>query len=180
MTSRRPCVLLAAVLLAVALLGHAEAARGRKSASDKQLSRVGIVFFASPKCEKCASVKPLIEALKRTYPVRVKSFSIDQATGRALYRNLEAIHAPGRFAIPLVLVGESILIGEDRIVDELEPAVRKLARSGGAPFPYLGRGSPSEPLAKTPTQCYDCDQRGRPPDVRDELKRIRSFIDRFR
>lgn len=182
MTTARTVVLISVVILLEVLLSsaHGDKSGTRKIASEKKLSVVRMVFFASPECERCTAVKQFIAGLKDTYPLSVKHFNIDRASDRAVFRSLEAIHAPGKFAVPLVLVGETILAGEDRITSELEPLVRRLARSGGAALPYLGQGLQTKPVQEKPGRCYECDQRGRPPDVRDELKRIRTFIDRLR
>jgi thiol-disulfide isomerase/thioredoxin len=170
------------VVLVGTLLGPvcADTDRVRAALPKKKPSPVWIVFFTSPECEKCQAVKQLMERLKRSYPVRVKTFSIDRATDRVTFRSLEAIHASRGFAVPLVLVGETILMGEDRISEQLEQVVRKLAQSGGAPLPYLGSGSAKKSAPESTVPCYECEQRGRPPEVTDELRRIRKFIDRFR
>jgi thiol-disulfide isomerase/thioredoxin len=171
------CLLLAATFLIFPNPGTAHA---RTKPSQGKRAPVWIVFFGSPECEKCASVKEVIKALKEAYPLRVKSFNIDRSTDRATFRDLEAIHAPGKFAVPLVLIDDTILMGDEHIAKDLAPLVRKLSRSGGAPLPYLGPQSKKKTSPEPPAPCYECEQRGRPPDVRDELKKIRTFIDRFR
>jgi thiol-disulfide isomerase/thioredoxin len=143
-------------------------------------SPVWIAFFGSPECEKCASAKEVIKAVKEAYPLRVKSFNIDRSGDRATYRSLEAIHAPGKFAVPLILIDDTIIMGDEQIERDLEPLVKKLSRKGGAPLPYLGPSPGKKASPQPPAPCYECEQRGRPPDVRDELKKIRTFIDQFR
>lgn len=154
----------------------------RASAAHKgKRGAVSIVFFYSKECEHCHTVERLLKSLKRAYPVRLKKFNIDIPHNYQLFEKLEAIHSGNGFAVPLVIVGESIFIGERDIRTELEAAVRKLARSGGAPFPYLGPKSvPKSPKqkesAKPRSSECDCDER-RPPTLREEWNNLRALLD---
>ena len=80
--------------------------------------------------------------------------------------------------MPLVMVGESILMGEEEITGKLEKTVRSLARSGGSPFPYLGSAQETQTAAKPDASCRNC-EKGRPPDVTDELSKLRKFIEKL-
>lgn len=182
MTAPRIATMLGCLLLAatIVVLVYSVPSYARTRPSQGKRSPVWIALFVSPECEKCAAAKEVIKALKGVYPLRVKSFNIDKSADRATFRSLEAIHAPGRFAVPLVLIDDTMLLGDDHIAKDLEPLVRKLSRSGGAPLPYLGPQAKKKTSPEPPAPCYECEQRGRPPDVRDELKKIRTFIDRFR
>ena len=61
-----------------------------------------------------------MKVLKTQYALRVKDFDVDTETDYALFKRVEAIHAAEKFSVPLVLVGESILMGEDEITGKLE------------------------------------------------------------
>jgi glutaredoxin len=165
------------VVLAVALLcvGPASAAPTKAKASKKT---VGIVFFAAHDCPRCESVKDLMKVLKARYPLRVKDFDVDKEADYSLFKRIEAIHAVDKFAVPLVMVGESILMGEDEITGKLEKKVRSLARAGGSPFPYLGSARETKTVAKPDASCRDC-EKGRPPEVTDELSKLRKFIEKL-
>jgi thiol-disulfide isomerase/thioredoxin len=147
--------------------------------SKGKASTVWLVYFFASDCEKCEHVKTLIEALKAKYPVRTKSFNIDQKPNYELMQRLQAIHAKDKFAVPLVMVGETILMGEKEISAKLEGAVRKSARSGGARVPYLGQAPDRASTTTSDSACRDCEKRGRPPEIADELKKIRGFLDRW-
>ncbi len=138
---------------------------------------VCLVFFFSRDCPHCERVLDLIEAVKKDFPVKVKKYDIDGKADYELFMKLEKIHSEGKFSVPLVILGDSILIGEHDIITNLEPTVRKLSKLDGAGFPYLG-DSDKKP-AKRIVDCSDCRNRGRgkPPEVQEELKKIRIYID---
>ena len=166
-------VVLALVFLCV---GPAAAAPTKGKATKKT---VCIVFFAAHDCPRCESVKDLMKVLKARYPLRVKDFDVDKESDYDLFKRIEAIHAADKFAVPMVMVGESILIGEEEITGKLEKTVRTLARSGGSPFPYLGSGRETNTGAKpAASSCSNC-EKGRPPEVTDELSKLRKLIEKL-
>ncbi len=144
---------------------------------------VCIVFFFSKECEHCESAALLLKGLKKAYPIRLKKFDIGNSRNYELFKKLEAIHSRKGFAVPLIMVGDKILMGERDIKMELESTVRKLARSGGAPFPYLGPDARPQSRARKEARiqgdndCH-CDQR-RPPTLGEEWKSIRALVDRY-
>ena len=141
---------------------------------------VWVVFFSSQGCPHCESVKDLLAAMKTKYPIRTKVFDVDQAGDYRLFQRLEAIHSKGKFAVPLIMVGESVLEGETEIAEKLEKKVRQLARSGGAGLPYLGGGSKKSAVAaKSQLTGSSRETRGRPPTIGEEWKKIRSFLNRW-
>lgn len=142
---------------------------------------VWVVFFFSKDCPRCASVSRFIKILRQRYPVRLKKINIDQPREYALFERLEAIHAEERFAVPLVMVGQVILMGEDKITEQLESIVRRLSRSGGAPLPYLGpKGKNARDRVLRPTRPEPrCEGRGRPPTIGEEWAKIKSLFRRL-
>jgi glutaredoxin len=165
-------------ILAVTLFyfDHAEAAQVNGKASKRP---VAIVFFAAHDCPRCENVKDLVKVLKARYTLKVKDFDVDKDADYSLFKRVEAIHASDKFAVPLILVGESILMGEDEITGKLEKTVRRLARSGGSRFPYLGSAQEKKTSAKaTGSSCKSC-ERGGPPEVTDELSKLRKFIEKL-
>jgi hypothetical protein len=144
----------------------------------KKQAPVWVVFFFSKDCPRCASVSRFIKILRKRYPVRLKKVNIDQPRDYALFERLEAIHSEERFAVPLVMVGQAILMGEDEIMGKLESIVRRLARSGGASLPYLGpKGKNALDRVLRPTKPEPrCEGRGRPPTIGEEWAKIKSFF----
>lgn len=169
---------------------------------------VGVVFFSSKNCPHCESVKELVSGLRVTYPIRVKTFDIEREADYLLFQRLESIHASGKFSVPLIMLGDTILTGENEIAEQLEGTVQKLVVSGGAPYPFLGTGKAvshaarrekpkphvnkrarvesdadrrSETQAAVPAaeDCPTCNKKGRPPSLREEWSKIKGLIDKY-
>jgi len=158
-------------------LGLTQAAH---DAASRSTSTVWLAFFSSKDCPHCASARELIEALENDFPLRVKAFDISLDEDYALFSRLEAIHARKRFSVPLILVGDSILMGEREIARKLEPTVRRLVRSGGACLPYLGPKKRVETSTANPSSsACNCENRRRPPSIGEEWGKIRLFIDKL-
>lgn len=189
MISRRlPTLTLVAVLAGLCLLLTAPhmvlCAHGRAKADP---GAVWIVFFASKDCSKCKSVKRLLRSLRGVYPIRTKSFDIGRKSHYRLFERLEAIHSENGFSVPLILIGDKILMGEDEITADLEATVGRLADAGGAPLPYLGPRYKERRLPRRATgpaksaeasRC-DCEKQGRPPTLGEEWSKIRTFLDKW-
>ncbi|MBI5250481.1 MAG: hypothetical protein HY912_13390 [Desulfomonile tiedjei] len=143
---------------------------------------VGMVFFSSRDCPKCETIKDLIGILKVRYPLRVRQFDISKEADYAVFKTVESIHGSGNFAVPLVMIGESILIGELEIAGKLEKTVRGLDAAGGSRSPYIGHVDPkfkARSADKTNEPCESCSRDGKPPQVGDELRRVRGFLDKL-
>ncbi len=170
--------------LMISALGYtfalAEPGKSSKTFSDKPGTVWAVIFSSSSDCANCEKARKLIENLRKKYPVRTKSFNIDRDKDRAIYKRLEAIHARDRFSVPVVLVGESVLVGEKEISGKLEKIVKKLAGSGGSQLPYLGPVKSDEAPAtrSTDTDCDHCGRRG-PPSVGEELQKVKGFLNKF-
>ena len=119
-------------------------ARGGKTARTKK-GPVWVVVFSSTDCPRCSHVDNLIRSVQKRYPLKIKRFAIDKPEHYALFQTLEAIHGEQPFGVPLVIVGESILIGEDEINRTLENTVQDLSRAGGSGLPYLGQFDKRKP-----------------------------------
>jgi hypothetical protein len=175
----------ALALLAAGLAALPCFAKGPGEKASRKSGSVGVVFFSSATCPRCDHVKELLQSMRGHYPLRIKKFDIEKKPHDDLFSRLEVIHGAERFAVPLVIVGDNILIGEDRIGAELEPLVRSLAKAGGAPFPYLGpqrapgrmRIIVDEPLPPAPAKSADCNcGKGKPPPVGEELRRVKGLL----
>ena len=170
-------LLVSALWLSFGLAGPVKPPR---TASDKP-GKVWVVVFSSPECPHCEKAMELIERLKRKYPIRTKVFDIDSDHDYQIYKRLEAIHARNGFAVPLVMVGESMLMGEKDISRKLEKIVKKLARSGGSRLPYLGPAKfEDDPVGRADdSDCDHCGRRGRPPTIGEEWRKVRGFVDKL-
>jgi glutaredoxin len=181
------CAGTAFALLLLSLISAEWSAYTWAMAPTTRQKTVWLVFFFSHSCPKCEPVRELLDALKSAYPIRIKSFDVEKPEAYELYRRLEAIHAKGSFAIPLVMLNNSILMGERDISAKLERMVSRLSRKGGASLPYLGpdqtdrQEATASPAAKEPkrARCDHCSRNGRPPSIQEDWSKIRALIDRF-
>jgi hypothetical protein len=151
------------------------------SSGEKRKNTVTMIFFLSRDCPKCETVKDLIEIVQVRYPLRVRRFDISKEVGYAVFKAVESIHGTGNFAVPLVMLGESILIGEQEIAEKLEKAVKDLATAGGSSSPYIGpveRKPQARPTQKAQPRCESC-SRGGPPSLEDEWQRVRGYLDKL-
>ncbi|MBI5568770.1 MAG: glutaredoxin [Desulfomonile tiedjei] len=177
LVSRGACV--AGVLLLL-IAPHPWSVASEPADAPKGNKTVWVVFFSSQGCPHCGSAKDLIAAMKAKYPIRTKVFDVDRSEDYRLFRRLERIHSSGKFAVPLIMVGESILEGEAEIAEKLEATVRRLARSGGAGLPYLGSASTKRAVAdKSQQNDSPRENRVRPPTVGEEWKKIRTFLNKW-
>ncbi len=182
MNGRYPIFLKLGAILMILALAHAFAWAGTRDSaksSDKP-GTVWAVIFSSSDCASCEKAMKLVGNLKRKYPVRIKNFNIDHDRDKAIYKQLEAIHTRGRFSVPVIMVGESVLVGEKEISGKLEKIVKKLAGSGGSQLPYLGplESDKTPSTRSTDTDCDHCGRRG-PPSVGEEMQKVRGFLKKF-
>lgn len=147
-------------------------ALAEKSLDKSKSSAVWVVFFSAEDCPHCEKVKSLLDEMKQSYPVHLKLFDVEREPDNKLFRSLEAIHAPNKFSVPVVILGEAILVGEKAILKRLPNEIKKYARTGGVALPYLG---PVDKDEKETSKC-DCEQKGKPPEISDELRRLRSLL----
>jgi hypothetical protein len=152
------------------------------AAEKRDRKRVWMIFFSSYDCPKCESVKELIDVLKLRYPLSVKQLDITKEADYSIFKAVESIHGSGNFAVPLAMLGNSILIGQEDINRKLENTVRELAAKGGASPPYIG---PVESQLKAQngrranSNCESCSRGRRPPEVGDELHRARELLEKL-
>ncbi|MGC8657468.1 MAG: hypothetical protein ACP5U1_00170 [Desulfomonilaceae bacterium] len=95
---------------------------------------VVVTLFTSSHCPYCENVKELVADLKTELPIRTKIFDINNPSDYDLYCKVEATHKKIKFAVPLVIVGDHILIGQSEIFANLEKTVRKYQYSSHNPL----------------------------------------------
>jgi glutaredoxin len=177
-----PRRIVGAALLMIACLAPMVVAGNVHGARDAGKGKpVWIVLFAAQDCPRCEAVKELLSVMRERYPLRVRSFDVGKDADYRLFRCLEKIHSEESFAVPLIMVNETILMGERAIAENLEKIVARLTRAGGSPLPYLGPPDTESPAVRRnlPRDC-NCDEGSRPPTLGEELRRIRGLLDGLR
>jgi hypothetical protein len=172
--SRVCTIFLLGFLVALPVLTEGAQLKNRKGT-------VWAVFFVSHDCAKCEAAKELVEVLQLRYPLRVKRYDISKESDYAVYRAMEAIHSDKGFFVPLILVGDKILMGEHEILDNLESAVKKLHVAGGTAPPYIGpvdKKAINTPVKTDTAGCPTC-SKGRPPSASEELHKVKSLLDKI-
>jgi uncharacterized membrane protein len=109
-------------------------------AAEKDLPVVRAVLFASPTCEHCAKVKeevlpPLIER----YGSRLKIAILSTATqsGYELFLSACMQHGLLRLSVPMLVVGNTVLIGSDEIPQKFPDLIDKNIAAGGVDWPGI-------------------------------------------
>ncbi len=178
--SRRPflansvfVVMIGSLFLSLPVYGGVDSAK---------LSRheVWAVYFGSSDCPVCEHIGPLLKALVDEYNLKVRYYDITRPDDYMVFERIESVHGDGKFSVPLVIIGEHLLTGEKQIQTDLRKLVEKYRNGSGSPLPYLGEakntlsnGRPKDP------DCPDCRDKGRPPPVQTELKKLKLIIDKF-
>lgn len=137
-------------------------------------NKVWVVYFTSRDCGECASAGKLLAALKNRNEIAVKTFFVERPGDRKLLRDIEKIHSESKLSVPVVLVGDSILTGSE-IAQKLEETVSRLTKRGGAPPPYLGPNRAVQPVRAAGEEKCNCGK-GKPPEITDELHKIKNFL----
>lgn len=169
------CLLLILFTLNICLLVFCDQSFSRKSSSGETWA----VYFGSSDCPVCEHVQPLLRSLVNDYGLRIRSYDITRPDDYLVFERIESIHgSPGKFSVPMVIVGENILVGEKQIQNNLGRLVQKYVRDSGAPLPYLGDAR-DETFQANNEDCAECRDKGRPPSVQSELKKLKVIIDRL-
>ncbi len=173
----------AAIVMLFVFTSHGPLESGMRVISDKDSHPVKALLFYSKDCKSCMNVKPLIKYVNSWPKVKFKFLDIDKVDNYRLFSRMEDIHGDRAFTTPLIMVGDSILIGERDIKDNLEKIVMRLSKNGGAALPYLGDQEhwPKRVASQsgTPKEKEDdcgCDQGG-PPSVQEEIARVKGLLD---
>lgn len=164
------------IMVAVATLGIAVASFSGAASSHE----VWIVYFGSHDCPVCEHVKPLLDSLVREYDIKIKAYDIARAEDYEIFSQIESVHSDGKFSVPLVIIGETILVGENQINNNLRKLTEKYRRGSGAALPYLGVAhSEKKDVGAQDSECVECRDKGRPPSIQSELRKLKIMIDRL-
>ncbi|MCL5122953.1 MAG: glutaredoxin [Deltaproteobacteria bacterium] len=96
----------------------------------ESVQTVVVTLFTSSHCPYCENVKELVDDLKTEFSIKTEIFDINKPSDYDLYCKIEATHRNTKFAVPLVIVGDNVLIGQSEIFANLEKTVRSLQNSG--------------------------------------------------
>jgi uncharacterized membrane protein/thiol-disulfide isomerase/thioredoxin len=105
-----------------------------------QMPIVRAVLFYSPTCGYCHKVMEQdLPPLKEKYKNQLVILEINTATpeGQDLYQAAHEIYKPSRRGVPLMLVGQNILLGAVEIPTQLPELIESGLKSGGIPWPDL-------------------------------------------
>jgi len=98
---------------------------------------IQIYFFYSDDCEECASVKEkILNPLRRTYNVRVRSFDISEPVNYEYLLSIEEKHNDPKNDIPIIVIGKYILGGVNEIKNGLKDRIIQY-KDSGCDFPEL-------------------------------------------
>lgn len=149
-------------------------------AAERSGHEVWLVYFGSSDCPVCEHIDPILNSLIDEYDVKIRRYDITRPDDYLIFSQIESLHSDGKFSVPLLIIGENLLIGEKQILANLKKLVEKYRAGSGAPLPYLGDGkSPKSGDHAEKTGCAECADKGRPPSIQGELKKLKLIIDKF-
>lgn len=161
------------LFLSMLLHGVADSAKNTKG-------DVWVVYFGSSDCPVCEHIAPVLKALVDEFGLKIRYYDITRPEDYLIFEQIESVHGDGKFSVPLVIIGEHLLTGEKQIQTNLRKLVEKYRNESGSPLPYLGE--PKNVASTAPpkdAECPDCADRGRPPAIQSELKKLKVIIDKF-
>ncbi len=98
---------------------------------------VRLHFFYSDQKGGMRVKDQFIDPLSKRYPIEIQSLSLDRLDHYNLLVGFEKELNKEGNELPVVILGENILGGEDQIRKHLEALVRVYAERGGTPWPSL-------------------------------------------
>jgi thiol-disulfide isomerase/thioredoxin len=114
------------------LLFSAELAQASPESNSDSDKTIVVTFFESSECPFCENVKELVDDLKTQLPIKTKIFDINRPDDYDLFCKIEATHSPMKFAVPLVIVGDIVLMGQSEIFSKLEDTIKRLQVSNSS------------------------------------------------
>ncbi|MFH0958970.1 MAG: glutaredoxin domain-containing protein [Pseudomonadota bacterium] len=85
---------------------------------------IAVTFFTSSECPFCDNIKELLEDLKTRFPIRTDVFDINEPYGYDLFSKIGSVHKEKKVAVPLVIVGKEIMVGQSEIFGKIEKTIR--------------------------------------------------------
>jgi len=118
----------------VAAMSIAWTAYAEQSCSEECAGKVCVMYFYSPTCHACNSIKDFIDEINKTYSenITIHKLSVKDAVEDAAninsYNNLCSVQnlSMNERYIPLIITKDSFLMGTDQIKENLEKDILKL------------------------------------------------------
>ncbi len=92
-----------------------------------------VTLFTSSDCPFCDHVKELLEDLKTTFPIKTDVFDINQPADYDLFSKVGSLYKHKNFAVPLVIVGNEVMVGQSEIFGGIEKTIRLWETSKESP-----------------------------------------------
>ena len=92
-----------------------------------------VTLFTSSDCPVCDRVKVLLEDFKTTFPIKIDVFDINQPDDYDLFLKIGSLYKHKHFAVPLVIVGNEVMVGQSEIFGGIEKTVRLWQTSKESP-----------------------------------------------
>lgn len=122
---------------------------------DAQSPVVHAVLFYSPSCGHCHKVMtedlpPLRERFGAQ--LEILEVNVQEPEGAAMYQAAVEKYTPSSRGVPMLIVGEHVLIGSVQIPERLPELVEAYVETGGVPWPALPHlpGAPAATQSATP------------------------------
>lgn len=120
------------LLLTIALLTGLVSGSGTEEGSSVDFEPGAVHFFHSPICASCYMVMPFIESYREQnpdIPVYYHDISGSQED-ILLFEHFRKMHQNEQIFVPVVFIGDQLLVGEDLIFADLDATVRKVQETG--------------------------------------------------
>ncbi len=118
--------------------------------SAESLSPIQVYFFYSEECPSCGGIlHNYLPGLKSTYPsLEVQALDIKNPTFYESLVQLEKQFGRSGGELPVLIIGDQILSGEQDIMEKLEPLLLEFQARGAPPLPPLQSTSLVKPSEK--------------------------------
>lgn len=125
------------ILCCIIPIVHAAAPTGEPPTGSGPLPLIDAFYFYGDGCIHCANIKPHLADLESRYPgLKLNRFEVyHNATNRELFTRLTAAYGVKVAGVPTLLIGDSVLVGEDQIRDGAEPRILALIQAGTPVIP---------------------------------------------
>lgn len=124
-----------------------------------------LFVFEAQDCNHCMAVKDaVLTPLSEEYGdrVQIRFFDIGAFENYEVLVRLEREHGLFGQAIPLIFIGDGVLVGEEQITDELRGLVEECLAAGGCDFPSGDEPVEAPNLPSGPLTAPRCDEQTQP------------------
>ena len=117
----------------------------------RQSGSIQVYVFYIDECQACGGIlKGYLPSLKSTYPtLEIKTFDIGNPSYYEAMVELETRLGRTGNELPVVVIGDQILAGEQEILEKLDSLILEYQFRGDIPFPPLEITSSTKPSDKT-------------------------------